>query len=527
MSGKASDKPLFWGDSPPMRMSAVALALLVLTLWLATRPYPGIIHDSRFYALQALNEVLGGRFDSDLYFQHGSQGAFTLFTRIYAPLMALLGFSASNLVLTLVGQALWLTGLFHLARTALGGWKVAVIGMAAVILLPGTPMFQYGEPFLTPRLFAEAITFWALGAMLEKRPGRAMVLLGVSLTLHPLMTLPGIGVLFIYEASQRPKLWWAAIAVAGAVLLLALSGVQPFSRLLARFDPAWFAVVRVRNYAGLPTLWHLGDWLLAGTSFLLAGFAVLIADTGSRRFLWAVFAVGLGGLAFSLVGGDWLRNVFVVDVQLWRSTWLVAVVAHLFIGPALFKIPNRDAPPFTGAPFLLGLAIALLALSQFEPALAFGAAATVAAAVAICAWEGLSHQAMPRAVRIPAMTLVGVAVYVVATGAQIALANAVADPKDSWNSLVRIALSIAALAVLAIILVDKNDARMAAIRARGGICAAIILAMTAIFIWDQRTPWRKFIDTAETVPAALSSALPGTAPIYWDGDVTMPWFLFT
>jgi hypothetical protein len=528
MNGRTSGEPFPPGDChlPPIRLSTIALALLVITLWLTTRPYPGIIHDSRFYALQALNDALGGKFNGDLYFQYGSQGAFTLFTQIYKPFMKVLGFSASNLVLTLVGYALWLAGLFYFARAALSGWKVAVIGMAAVILLPGSPVFQYGGSFLTPRLFAEALTFWALGSMLEDRPIRAAVLLGVSLTIHPLMTLPGIGVLFVYEASRRPKLWWAALAIAGAVPLLALNGVQPFSRLLARFDPVWFSIVRVRDYFCLPTLWHTKDWILTAITFLLASVAFLMADRGKRRFLGAVLAVGLGGVALGLFGGDLLRNVLVVDLQAWRSTWLLAVVAHLFIGPTLFRIPNRGVPPFIGAPFLFALAIGLLALSQFVRPLAFGADAMVVVAVAICTWEKFANQAMPRTLRIPAMVLMGMAAYVVVAGLQTAMANAAVDPRNSWNNLIRIPLSIVALAAIANFVLDNSGARVRTTRARAAFCATIVVTMTAIFIWDQRTPWVKFIDTTGTVPTELSALLPGTAPIYWDGDVTVPWFLF-
>lgn len=63
--------------------SAVHFTLLIATVWLSTRPYLGVIHDSRFYTIQALSALLPGRFDSDLYFQYGSADQFTLFTLAY------------------------------------------------------------------------------------------------------------------------------------------------------------------------------------------------------------------------------------------------------------------------------------------------------------------------------------------------------------------------------------------------------------------------------------------------------------
>ena len=510
---------------PPLSTASVGILLLVLTLWIATRPYHGIIHDSRFYAIQAINEVSGGRFNSDLYFQYGSQGAFTLFTKLYKPFLELLGLADSNLILTIAAHALWLTGLFSFARAALDGWKAATIGVAAVILLPGAPNFQYGEPFLTPRLFSEAITFWALGSMLQGKPIRAALLLIISLALHPLMTLPGAAVLFIYESQRRPRLWWIILAATGAFLLLAFSGLQPFSRLRESFDPEWFSIVRIRNYAAFLTLWNFTDWLLALISFLLAAFAFLMTDAGNRRLLGSVLIVSLAGMAISLFAGDWLRNVFVVDIQAWRSTWLLAIVAHLFVGPLLFKIPIRGAPLLTAAPFLFALAITLLALSQFEGALAFGADAMVIVAVAACSWEKYRNQALPRGLQIAALALAGMAAFVVFIGLRIAMASAAADPMRGQDMVFRIALCIAASGVMAVLLYDGYAIGSQPLRMRAAIFAATSLAALAIFIWDQRTPWVKFIDTAQAVPAGLSARLPGTGAVYWDGDVTVPWFL--
>jgi hypothetical protein len=229
-------------------------------------------------------------------------------------------------------------------------------------------------------------------------------------------------------------------------------------------------------------------------------------------------------MAISLIGGDWLHNVLVVDIQAWRSTWLLATVAHLFVGPLLFKIPNRGTRSLTAAPFLFALAITLLALSQFDRAIAFGADAMVFIAVAVCSWEKLRNQALPREVQIVVLALTGLAIYVVVIGLRIALAATAADPIHGWDMLFRIALCTGALGAIAALL-DDEGADSRPIRARFAFLAAIIAASLAAFIWDQRTPWVKFIDTAQSAPRSLSVLLPGTGPIYWDGDVTVAWFL--
>ena len=117
---------------------------------------------------------------------------------------------------------------------------MALVAVTAAIVLPGNLDFlRPGEPILTPRLFAEAITLYAMGSMLRGRPVRALLLLCLSITIHPLMTLPGLAVLFLYEAIKRPALWVVGAFATIVVLVLAIFGIQPFSRLLVNFDPAW------------------------------------------------------------------------------------------------------------------------------------------------------------------------------------------------------------------------------------------------------------------------------------------------
>src|SRR5262249_40660022 len=98
------------------RTTILCLALLIATLWAATRPYLGVVHDSRFYTVEVLNKLIPGRFADDLYFQYGSQGQFTLFTQMYKPFIAAFGVADGNLILTVIAQCLWLSGLFYLAR---------------------------------------------------------------------------------------------------------------------------------------------------------------------------------------------------------------------------------------------------------------------------------------------------------------------------------------------------------------------------------------------------------------------------
>jgi hypothetical protein len=65
--------------------------LLLAALWVAARPYFGIVHDARLYMVQALHALQPERFAGDLYFAFGSQDAFTAFSALDAPLIGAMG----------------------------------------------------------------------------------------------------------------------------------------------------------------------------------------------------------------------------------------------------------------------------------------------------------------------------------------------------------------------------------------------------------------------------------------------------
>ena len=142
--------------------------ILILSIWLATHPYPGIIHDGRFYAVEAMRAAGLGRYDDDLYFRFGSQGQFTL-SALYALGARWVGIGNAAIVLAWLGEALWLVGIAWLGARIFPDRRAAVIAVAAEIAFQGGAGLPYGEPFLTPRLFAEALTLMAIGAMLRRR----------------------------------------------------------------------------------------------------------------------------------------------------------------------------------------------------------------------------------------------------------------------------------------------------------------------------------------------------------------------
>src|SRR5581483_8898901 len=127
--------------------------------------------------------------------------------------------------------------------------------------------------------------------------------------------------------------------------ILALLDVPPLALLTQRMDPDWLSVARVRDYWFFVALWPPAIWLPIATAFALAGIGLSVAEAEERRFLIALLVVALGGLVISVIGGDVLHDVFIIDVQPWRAVWLLAEVAQLIAGLTLLRLWRGGASP--------------------------------------------------------------------------------------------------------------------------------------------------------------------------------------
>lgn len=445
------------------RWRTAGLLCAVALLWLATRPYFGTVFDARFYMLEALNDLHPGRFSEDLYFKFGSQGSFSLFAKFYQPLLPVFGVGATGIILTVMGQLLWLFGLFRLTRSLAGGnvmWlSIAVaIGMLSIY----APYFRYGEGYVTARLFAEALVMLGL-SVLFARPIWTFVLLGISALIHPLMTLPGIGVALVYLALGRP-IWWAVMgAGAGAVVALGLAGVEPFTNLFRTIDPEWFAVIKVRVIQCLLTAWPMENLMQAAGATAWAVAALVTVGPGHRRFLTAVLLVGVGGLVCTYLGGDIARNVLVVEVQPWRSMWLLHLVSRIYI------------------PLILMALFARTSLDSFR-------------------WT----------------TLLTMVLILVSSAIPL-----VRFPGSAEFTPVFLALVAAALVLMSVqlLLAETKRRPVALISALAGFA----LIPIALARWDARPPWIRFWESSEPPPKDLAALLPDKASVYWEDGLEILW----
>jgi hypothetical protein len=58
---------------------------------------------------------------------------------------------------------------------------------------------------------------------------------------------------------------------------------------------------------------------------------------------------------------------------------------------------------------------------------------------------------------------------------------------------------------------------------RAAAALAVVLNACALWRWDNRTAWTRFIEQPAPVPAELAALLPAKASVYWEGSVETLW----
>ncbi len=494
-------------EAPGRGRAAGIVALAVIAAaWIAARPYAGLVHDAQFYMVQALNRLAPEAFGSDLFFAYGSQDSFSVFSPVYAPAVAWLGTGGAHLVFALAGQAVWLAALVVLAVVLFGtGRRAALAALAAAVLIAhyGRGVLQYGEPFVTPRPFAEAVAMLALAAALRGRPAAAWGLGALAAVIHPLMALPALVLLAVLTMSAGRILALGALGAAAA-LGLAIAGIAPFDRLFARMDGAWLEIVRYRTPHAFVADW---SWRGAALAVLPAVSLSLTARYGAgahRRLARAALALGAVLVAASWIAGDLAGNVLALNLQPWRGLWLVVLLGNLFAVAAIRHLAGDGRAQL----FL----IAALAANAVEARLtAFPFTSVILIAVAAVAWwAGRRHLRWLTL----ACTAVAAAVTLV-----LAAQVAVLVTPWGWDDIARLALRLAVLAGAAGLLAFwRGRAGTGAAAA----CAAALLA-AALAIADRRSAETAYATASAPPEADLAEMLAGRT-VYWEAGVALLWF---
>lgn len=500
---------LFAHDS---RLRPMLAWMALLTLWLVTRPYHGIWHDSQLYSAQALRLLNPENYARDLFFLYGSQDDYTIFSPLYAQVIRWLGLDQAALTLTILGQALWLLGATALARRLLPApWHW--LGLGLVIVLNdyyGYYTFAYGESFLTPRLYAEGLTMMSLALLVGGRLGLAAGLLMAALLLHPINTLMGGLVAFCWLSHCYPRAMFSVALIGlGLIGVLALASIPPVNGLLLTMSDAWYAISDGRGPYLFLHNWDSGNWSRVALALALLLATWRLADDPLRAVARATVLAVTCGMGLAWLGGEIWHNVLLIQLQTWRVLWIGMVLAALsaaWLGWHFWRV-QRDWVPMLGflSAWLLrdssGSLVALLTLAYcLVPTVRFGRLAKCAPILVL------------------GLFLVAV-VNLIAVNLLFSPNDLIASDRPWQTRLSSLALALG-LTTLGLLLFwrDSLTFRLAA------AMPAVTGLVMAIWVWDHRTIADKWIDRNLAERARLQAIIPKTSVVYWADSLLHTWF---
>jgi hypothetical protein len=318
--------------------------LCVPAIWIFASYYTGIDGDARIYMARALADLDPNGVGRDIMFALDGQSAFTIFRILAAKLVALLGPSNAALALALLNMAAWFTAMTALASRFANGRALAVLLVCAAVLPCSYgfyPLMGSREIIAVPRPLSEAGILFALAALCAGRVWLSLVLLGAAALLHPIMALPGFGIVFLVQGLQDRR-WFAALALGlAAAAAAALAGLPLFVRLTTVIDAPWRALLEDRNPYLFVSHWHAASFSPLAVQSVSVALGAMLAGGRQQTVLFAALAVACAGVAAGWVFGDGLSLLLAVQVQPWRSLWLVAVLAMPAFGLCVLELPKR------------------------------------------------------------------------------------------------------------------------------------------------------------------------------------------
>ena len=485
-------------------------------LWLLVCPYPGITGDAMLYVGKVLAHLDPAGVGRDIIFSKDGQMQFSVFPKLLGGVVHLLGLSRAAEAVSFSAVVLWFLAASVLAFQLAEG-RARWITLLFILLAPTLYgySFHFGDAIAVPRPFAEALVLLALAAILREKPVLAGALLVGAALLHPIMALPGFGMLFL-NLLHRDNRW---LLLALPVLLLfglaEILQVPLLDRLFVIMDAKWWAILEQYNYPIFPLVWGLFAYSQLAVQVTTLIVAIWALEQRYRLFFLHVLMITSGGLAIAVLFGDLMHNELVVQAQLWRSLWLAAVLA-----PAALALLLVQAKAKTPQDWIVPTLVATAWLP------------TSATARFIMCGSALVLLMLPHArLKIPELYAVWavrlVLLFGIVNNFSIDI-NYLSKFYDKNLPIVIVHLASAKMnlfgwpvCLFSFFIIDKAKIKIS-LNLRYFI--AFVLFAVGIRFWDGRTSYRKQVDAARPVTAfaAIIATRPG--PVYWVGGRDEAWF---
>ncbi len=498
------------------------LAIVFIIGWLVSHPYLGLHHDGIIYFGQLLHRLHPELLATDLYFRFGSQDSYSLFSTIAMWVTDVFGvFTAAPLLLTLTQIAFAVTTVVLAYR--LLGRRYAWFGAIFVAVMPpwygGWHIFSYAENFLTARSVAEPIILLAMVLLLADRRWGSLLLLVVAAAVHPLMALPALAVWWLACALQDRRFYWFALLGVVPPVLGAL-GYAPFDRLFATYDGEWAAVVKEINGFIIPDDWPAVDWCAIGADYIVILSARGMMTTAlQRRFLDALMLITAATLVIGEASFSLLHNLLLTQLQVWRSLWLLHLVAVLFLPMLILNALQRTdgcGKVLTPAWLITALAVntyaapVTAAFAYFIQRLGPGECPQISSPLARkLFWLGV--------------VLIPLAVFVRWTPPPELAEHVLGETRYDYLRFVRTTSMRYPIPLLVSLLLLPLALQPAA--RKWALAAMLLVAAGLVGTIDQRTPWHEFGEHQKGDEHPFRKFIGTNQSIYWDGELMVPWLV--
>lgn len=489
-------------------LTNLSATLLGLSIVLLLHRYAGINHDASLYLGQALHQIKPNIFGNDLFFAYGSQDSFTLMPRLIAMSHAWWSFPQIFLWGTVLGLLLFYASAWHFLSRLIAR-EPAYWAWLAVATLPGAYgmvyVFSYGEPFLTARPLAEALSLLALGCTVHRRwLWAGLCLLGAGL-LHPLQAIGAALVLWPWLIMQDRR--WLHLAWLGApVLALGLTPIKPLNGLYQVIDPAWLKDLTDFTRQLFLLHWYPVDWANLVRDFALLGLASRQLRDDLAGWCRAAFIGLLLAITASLLLADLLHLALPTALQLWRAQWLAHLLANAAVGVLLYRDLKAGQAQRAS---LLALAV-VMAGSGFV--WTWGIAFLL-----YLAWPWLEARTtrlfQTTLCSLAWLTMIGLLAYYIA---EEWLPFRLAHYRLDLYAIDRRILAFPLLALGLPVLGMLAWQRSRAIWSRAvWLLMLVALLVAGLIRWDARSPVARALETQSPNPSLFGIRLPDNAQVFW------------
>ena len=383
----------------------------------------------------------------------------------------------------------------------------------------GCNIFQYAEPFMSPRIFSEALCILGVAALFKGRHIIFAALFLVSFFTHPLMTLWAGFIVYIYLALTYPRVLFSAPILVGAVFSLGLFKIEPFAGLFRVISPEWEHIIKERLCPHFPTQWALENWSNAFFTISITAAACLFSKGVMRRLFLSSIIGAVCGILVNIIGGELFRIEFIMQIQAWRCLWFLQFISAL--GSALLIINFLE---LRENKLLLCSFLVLTWYSLSLGVISFGITLIFLYLSVRASRDDLPPVKMLRPISllmIIIIIVINIAIPIIIPMIRILIKNdfniTLLSPLLNYtlfNFFLPLVLS------LVIFFFYYHWGKKPSLKI---VFLSLAVLVFSLSVWDRQSEWSRMLETNQDETAFFRNILPQDATILWDFECHTPW----